>query len=64
MLDNMDPVMMKTAVDIINKKTRIEVSGNIDEFSIAQIRGLAIDYISMGSLTHSVTAFDLSMEFD
>lgn len=64
MLDNMDPAMMKTAVDIINKKTRIEVSGNIDEFSIAKIRGLAIDYISMGSLTHSVTAFDLSMEFD
>jgi nicotinate-nucleotide pyrophosphorylase (carboxylating) len=64
MLDNMDSGMMKTAVEIIDKKARIEVSGNIDESGIKQIRKLDIDYISMGSLTHSVKAFDLSMEFD
>jgi nicotinate-nucleotide pyrophosphorylase (carboxylating) len=64
MLDNMDTAMMITAVEIINKKARIEISGNMDESRIEQIKGLEIDYISMGALTHSVTAFDLSMEFD
>jgi nicotinate-nucleotide pyrophosphorylase (carboxylating) len=64
MLDNMDPGMMKTAIEVIHKKARIEVSGNMDESRIEQVRSLDIDYISMGSLTHSVTAFDLSMEFD
>jgi nicotinate-nucleotide pyrophosphorylase (carboxylating) len=64
MLDNMEPCMMKSAIGIIDKKAKIEVSGSMDEERIKQIRGLAIDYVSMGSLTHSVTAFDLSMEFD
>lgn len=64
MLDNMEPAMMKEAIEIINRKSRIEISGNMNEARIAQIRGLAVDYISMGSLTHSVTAFDLSMEFN
>ena len=63
MLDNMDKEMMQTAVGIIQRKARIEVSGNIDESRIKQIRELPVDFISMGSLTHSVTAFDLSMEF-
>jgi nicotinate-nucleotide pyrophosphorylase (carboxylating) len=63
MLDNMDREMMKAAVDIIQRKARIEISGNMDETRIMQIRELAVDYISMGSLTHSVAAFDLSMEF-
>lgn len=64
MLDNMEPDVMKEAVKIINRKAKVEVSGNMDESRIMKIRGLAIDYISMGSLTHSVSAFDLSMEFD
>lgn len=64
MLDNMDTEMMKEAVAIIGKKARIEISGNITESRIKQISGLNIDYISMGSLTHTVAAFDLSMEFD
>jgi nicotinate-nucleotide pyrophosphorylase (carboxylating) len=63
MLDNMNTDMMKTAVGAIEKKARIEVSGNMDEERIKEIRGLGVDYISMGSLTHSVKAFDLSMEF-
>ncbi len=64
MLDNMDTAMMKSAVGLINKKARIEVSGNMDEKRINDIIGLDVDYISMGSLTHSVTAFDLSLDFN
>jgi nicotinate-nucleotide pyrophosphorylase (carboxylating) len=63
MLDNMSTGMMKAAVDMIAKKARIEVSGNMDEKRILEIRDLDVDYISMGALTHSVSAFDLSMEF-
>lgn len=63
MLDNMDISMMKAAITIINKRVKIEVSGNVDEDKIKEIAGLDIDYISMGSLTHSVRAFDLSMKF-
>ncbi|HOT43302.1 MAG TPA: carboxylating nicotinate-nucleotide diphosphorylase [Spirochaetota bacterium] len=64
MLDNMDTAMMKKAVELIGKRARIEVSGNMDEKRIKEIVGLDVDYISMGSLTHSVAAFDLSMDFD
>lgn len=64
MLDNMDTGMMRTATGIIDKKARIEASGNMDEERIREIRALDIDYLSMGSLTHSVTAFDLSMDFN
>ncbi len=64
MLDNMDTANMKSAVEMINRKAKIEVSGNMTEDRIKEIIGLDVDYISMGSLTHSVTAFDLSMDFD
>jgi len=63
MLDNMDISMMKAAITMINKRVKIEVSGNVDEDKIKEIAGLDVDYISMGSLTHSVRAFDLSMKF-
>ncbi|MBP7734795.1 MAG: carboxylating nicotinate-nucleotide diphosphorylase [Spirochaetes bacterium] len=64
MLDNMDGATMKAAVELIGKKARIEVSGNMTEDRIKEISGLDVDYISMGSLTHSVQAFDLSMDFE
>jgi len=63
MLDNMDRPAMKAAVELIRKKAKIEVSGNMDEERIKGIRDLDVDYVSMGSLTHSATAFDCSMEF-
>jgi nicotinate-nucleotide pyrophosphorylase (carboxylating) len=63
MLDNMDISMMKTAITMVNKRVKIEVSGNVDENNIKEIATLDIDYISMGSLTHSVKAFDFSMKF-
>jgi nicotinate-nucleotide pyrophosphorylase (carboxylating) len=63
MLDNMSIAVMAESVSIINKNALIEVSGNVDEKRIEQLRKLDIDFISMGALTHSVTAFDLSMKF-
>jgi len=63
MLDNMDAGEMARAVELIGARAETEVSGNVTEERLASLRGLGISYISMGSLTHSVKAFDLSMKF-
>lgn len=63
MLDNMNRTSIEKACQLIGKKAAIEVSGTIDEKKIKKIRDLKIDYISIGALTHSVRAFDLSMKF-
>jgi len=63
MLDNMDRENVSKAIRIIDGKSEIEVSGNMDEHKIREIQDLNVDYISAGSLTHSVDAFDLSMKF-
>jgi len=64
MLDNMDTETMAGAVNIIDNKAKTEVSGNVDERRIAELKKLKVDYISIGALTHSVKGFDLSMKFD
>ncbi len=64
MLDNMSNDMMSKAVTIINGKAKAEASGNM---TIERLEGVAktgIDYISVGELTHSVTALDISMNFE
>lgn len=63
MLDNMDITTMTEAVSSIKDRARTEVSGNMDEKKILALKNIQVDYISMGGLTHSVTAFDLSMIF-
>jgi nicotinate-nucleotide pyrophosphorylase (carboxylating) len=54
---------MEKAVALVAGRAKIEVSGNVDEQSVPDLRDLAVDYISLGALTHSVKAFDLSMKF-
>lgn len=63
MLDNMDKALMQQSLDIIQGTVKVEVSGNMDKERIKDIRDLKIDFISLGALTHSVRAFDLSMKF-
>ncbi len=63
MLDNMTNSMMRDSAETIRKRARIEVSGSINKDRIEKIRNLPVDFISMGALTHSVTAFDFSMSF-
>ncbi|HPK45647.1 MAG TPA: hypothetical protein PLV62_11760 [Spirochaetota bacterium] len=45
----------------MNGKAKVEVSGNMDEHTLQEISDLPIDYVSVGALTHSVKAFDLTM---
>jgi len=62
MLDNMNIDNMKEAVKIIDKKAEIEISGNMTLEKIKDIRGIGVDYISFGELTHTVKVFDFSLK--
>ncbi len=62
MLDNMDLETMKRAVKMIDKKAEIEASGNVTLERIKEIGLTGVDYISVGALTHSHKALDLSMK--
>ncbi len=64
MLDNMTHDVMKEACDIIGNRALIEISGNVTVESAEQIRDLRVQYVSSGSLTHSVRAADISMLFE
>jgi len=67
MLDNLSVERVSETLDLLNRKGLrkgliIEVSGGITEDNIDAYASLAIDIISLGSLTHSVTTLDLSLE--
>jgi len=61
MLDNMSNEEMKKAVEMVNGKALLEASGNITAETIRAVAETGVDIISMGALTHSVKAFDISM---
>jgi nicotinate-nucleotide pyrophosphorylase (carboxylating) len=63
MLDNMDYEMMSKAVRFINKKALVEASGNVTLERIRSVAETGVDIISVGGLTHSVEAADISMRF-
>ena len=62
LLDNFNEEMIQQALALNHPKIcPLEVSGGIDESNIAKIAGLGLDYISMGALTKSIRAIDLSL---
>ncbi len=61
MLDNMSVPQMTEAVKFVNGRAVLEASGNITLDNIAEVAKTGVDVISMGALTHSVQAFDISM---
>ena len=67
MLDNMSVEDMREAVRIVNGRALTEASGNMGDKSDAELRAVAetgVDLISIGALTHSVRALDISLKFD
>lgn len=64
MLDNMKPEVMKEAVAYINGRALTEASGNITADNLADVAIIGVDLISVGSLTHSVRAADISLRFE
>lgn len=62
MLDNMEHDVMKKALEIIDGKAEVEVSGNVTKENIAKLADLGVDYISSGALTHSAPILDISLK--
>lgn len=62
MLDNMSIDQMKEAVALIGNRALTEASGNVSEKNIREIASTGVNYISVGMLTHSVQALDISMK--
>jgi nicotinate-nucleotide pyrophosphorylase (carboxylating) len=61
MLDNMSNELMKRCVGIIDHRAKVEASGNMNLERVKEVAATGVDYISIGALTHSVTALDISM---
>ena len=61
MLDNMSVPEMREAVLHVSGKVPLEASGNVTLATVRQIAETGVDFISVGALTHSVKAADLSL---
>ena len=64
MLDNMDVATMAEAVRRIDGRAVTEASGNMLDRALTDVAGTGVDYISIGGLTHSAVALDISLRFD
>lgn len=62
MLDNMELDMMKEAVRVVDHRVEVEASGGVTLSTVRDIAETGVDYISVGALTHSVIALDISLE--
>ena len=62
LLDNMSTDLMAKAVTIAAGRTPLEASGGVNLDTVAAIATTGVDYISVGALTHSVTALDISLD--
>lgn len=63
MLDNMATELMAEAVKLIDGRALTEASGNMDRRSLREVAETGVDFISIGALTHSVKAMDISLKF-
>jgi len=64
MLDNMSLADMRRAVEIVNGRAIIEASGGINLETVRAVAETGVDIISVGSLTHSVRALDMSLDLE
>ena len=65
LLDNMDPATLARAVALRDEQApevKLEASGGITLNTIVAIAATGVDFVSVGALTHSVRAIDLSLE--
>jgi len=64
LLDNMDEATMREAVAITSGRVPLEASGNMTLERVAAVAATGVDFISVGALTHSAPALDLSMRLE
>jgi nicotinate-nucleotide pyrophosphorylase (carboxylating) len=63
MLDNFRPEDMRRAVELIARRVEVEASGGITLANVRSVAETGVDFISVGALTHSVKALDISLDF-
>lgn len=64
LLDNMTPAQLREAVALRRGQIKFEASGAVNLRNIRRIAATGVDYISIGALTHSARAIDLSLELN
>lgn len=64
MLDNMDLDTMRRAVEFAGGRVVLEASGGVNEDTVRRVAETGVDLISVGALTHSPRALDISLEFE
>lgn len=64
MLDNMPLAQLQEAVQLVAGRALIEASGGVSLENVAEIAATGVDFISVGSLTHSAPALDISLEIE
>jgi nicotinate-nucleotide pyrophosphorylase (carboxylating) len=61
LLDNMTPVQLRDVVARVDRRARLEASGGVTLETIREIASTGVDFVSVGALTHSAPALDLSL---
>lgn len=62
LLDNMSPDLMREAVQLTGGRIPLEASGGISMARVREVAETGVDFISIGALTHSVAALDISLD--
>ncbi len=61
LLDNMNPAELRAAVAQVNGRARLEASGGVTLETLREVAGTGVDFVSVGAITHSAPALDLSL---
>jgi nicotinate-nucleotide pyrophosphorylase (carboxylating) len=64
LLDNMNPVQLRLAVQKVKGRMKTEASGGVNLANVRAIAGAGVDFISVGALTHSARAVDIGLDFE
>jgi nicotinate-nucleotide pyrophosphorylase (carboxylating) len=64
MLDNFSLTDLAAGVRLVGGRARVEASGNVNLSTVADIAATGVDVISVGALTHSVSALDLGLDIE
>lgn len=64
LFDNMTPAQLRAAVALVDGQARTEASGGVTLANLAEVAATGVDAVSLGALTHSAPALDLSLEIE
>ena len=64
LLDNMAPDQLRAAVELAGGRAELEASGGVTLETVRAVAETGVDYISVGALTHSAPALDVSLLID